>query len=495
MKAISRRLLGAVLASALSLRCWALDPSSEPVQIVEVVPATAGDRDELRVVLSRPVAWIEPGGGLDVWVADESVPHFVRLDDGRRALLVQPDPKWPAWPELGLRLRPGLVGEAGEHLDVDTSTRAVGRRVERAPDPTPRVSRMAPASGHAAPSNLRWLGLIVEPPRALSGAALRQRDDAWALLPEGARDGRVRVRLAEDGPRRPGIWTLSVPEGFELSDGLDRQVDLAPTPDLTSPRIEAWSYRVEASAVVVHLEADEAFFVRGSATTASGTEVQLDAPPYALRTMSVRVPTPLPSTLYEIEIELVDLSGNAVQLPAWAARSAPKLAVEITEVVTTPLRDWGDSEEAGRPFDPLPGSGSVTDADEWVELVNHSGRALDLRTVHIQLETMDGTPAVTQLSDPPAAYFGAGGDFDRWLPGEALVVRPRGSMSSRDLKIRVVSGDVVLDDIRLAEEAGEHPGGTPPDSVHEAIAKSSWGTWAWCRPTPGDAASSSDCLP
>jgi len=431
-----------------------------------------------------------------VWVGEgEPVPHALRIAARGRAIVLEPAPRWPDEERLGLRLRDGFVAADGRAWTVDTSTFAVALRPQAPPRRTPRVSRIAPTSGAAAPGNLRYLGLVIEPPEPLAELALRQRGFAWRLIPEAQAAGRVRVRLHDPGPRGPGTWTLEPPPGFEVATDLAGAVELDRSEDTDPPRPVSVATAVEADAVVVRLEADEPFFVRGRARTDGGAEAAVGAPPFILRSGVVRVDVAGPGVRHHVELELVDLAGNATALEPLRIRSAPEIDVEITEVVATPLRDWGDSDEAGRPFDPQPGDGSVSDTDEWVELVNRSPQALDLRGLDVRLETMDGTPSVTALASPPGAYFGAGGGPERWLPGEALVLRPRGSMSSRDVWIRVVSGERLLDDVRLADDGGDHPGGAPPDAWRESIARSAWGRWSWCRATPGDPAAAQDCAP
>lgn len=476
--------------------CLAFDPELEAVEIVEVIPAAVEARGPVELVLSAPVRWVEPGGGVDVWAeGDLPVPHHLRVGESGRSIVLEPDPRWPDVPRLGLRLREGLMDASGARRAVDTSTRSVVLVAAAEPPPTPRVRRMAPTSGWAAPSNLRWIGVLVEPPLPLPSAELRLRDETLTLEVAAADDGRVRLALPEGQRPPPGTWSLHLPEGFEVASGVAGQVDVAPDADLEPPQVRSWSVRVEAETIAVHLEADEPFFVRGVVSTPAGESAPVRAPPFALRAATVRADAIAPETLHRLELELVDAAGNAAALRPIEVRSAPRLEIVINEIVTTPLHDWGDSNEAGLPFDPLPGDGSVSDTDEWIELVNRSDRRIDLTQVDVRLEAMDGTPAVTALADPPGAYFGAGGDFDRWLPDEALVVRPRGSLSSRDLTVRVVSGDRVLDDVRLAEDGGEHPGGPPPDAVRESVARSIWSRWSWCRPTPGDPAAAVDCAP
>jgi hypothetical protein len=54
--------------------------------------------------------------------------------------------------------------------------------------------------------------------------------------------------------------------------------------------------------------------------------------------------------------------------------------VRINEVCASPRQDWSDSEGGnGVPYDLVPGTGPVRSEDEWIELLNASGAAVDLR--------------------------------------------------------------------------------------------------------------------
>ncbi|CAN0479583.1 unnamed protein product, partial [Laminaria digitata] len=122
------------------------------------------------------------------------------------------------------------------------------------------------------------------------------------------------------------------------------------------------------------------------------------------------------------------------------------------------------------------GLGAVNDNDEWVELVNLSERAVDLLQAGLELRALDGSPSVTPVDAAPALYFGAGGSVRSWKPGEALVVRPRGSLSQRELRLELYGSGALLDTLQIGGVGeADHPGGGLLDTVHEAIARDQHG--------------------
>ena len=53
--------------------------------------------------------------------------------------------------------------------------------------------------------------------------------------------------------------------------------------------------------------------------------------------------------------------------------------IVINEIVTDPQQDWNDSEGGdGIPFNNVPGNGTITPTDEWIELLNTGSEAVDL---------------------------------------------------------------------------------------------------------------------
>ncbi len=235
--------------------------------------------------------------------------------------------------------------------------------------------------------------------------------------------------------------------------------------------------------------------MRGEARTLSGDVIEYRSVPVAADRVPARPARPLDaSTAYTLHFEVEDLARNRAPPIEVPLVTPPAIAVAITEIVASPLRDWNDSEGGAVPFDPVPGVGTVSEADEWVELVNRSQSAIDLTTSGIELRTIDATPNVTVLAGAPALYFGDGGSLTSWWPGEALVVRARGAMSSRGLTVEVAAGDQRLDRVVLGEQSGaDHPGGSPPNVRYESVARTPSGGFAWCVPTPGDPRPATEC--
>jgi hypothetical protein len=122
--------------------------------------------------------------------------------------------------------------------------------------------------------------------------------------------------------------------------------------------------------------------------------------------------------------------GCVVAMPL--AANAASITFVINEVVGDPQQDWGGGVD---PFDGLPGAGSVTTADEYIELKNVSGTALSLEGYSLFMD--DGTAATdcftfnsTVVADPGGCtestfyrIFDASGT---WLPAASLTSIPAG---------------------------------------------------------------------
>ncbi|MEL7371022.1 MAG: hypothetical protein AAFN74_19030, partial [Myxococcota bacterium] len=199
---------------------------------------------------------------------------------------------------------------------------------------------------------------------------------------------------------------------------------------------------------------------------------------------------------YDLTITAFDLTDRRVVGLERQLIGPATVQVSLTEIVSTPRSDWGDSEPRGRPFDSSPGRGTVSSADEWIEMVNTSEQPIDIEAVGLRLRTIDQTPSETLVDLAPALNFGDGGTVNVWRPGEALVVRARGEMSRAPLVVEVWAGALLLDRVVLGDTAdADHPGGSPPDLVREAVAKDVNGRWRWCRPSPGDPGPNLSCEP
>jgi len=106
--------------------------------------------------------------------------------------------------------------------------------------------------------------------------------------------------------------------------------------------------------------------------------------------------------------------------------------VVINEVITDPQQDWSDSSGGnGIPFDDVPGSGTISSSDEWIEIHNTSTAAIDLTGWTV--EFIDSTPGLLEFANPGGAVlvFSSGGSLTDFLPGEYLTVgNPSGSMTN-----------------------------------------------------------------
>lgn len=73
----------------------------------------------------------------------------------------------------------------------------------------------------------------------------------------------------------------------------------------------------------------------------------------------------------------------------------PRGRVRISEIVVDPQSDWSD--ENGIPFDAVPGPGTPSSNDEYIEIVNASPEVVDLRGY--RLDMLDGTDEVLVLDE------------------------------------------------------------------------------------------------
>lgn len=149
-----------------------------------------------------------------------------------------------------------------------------------------------------------------------------------------------------------------------------------------------------------------------------------------------------PGTLYGLTIEAAtDAWGLALPGPrsfAFATRTAAGHVV-INEAVNAPESDWGDSAGGnGVAFDGVPGTGTVSASDEYVELYNGSNETVSL--TGWSLEQLDGTnqthvigagggvvervvPAGSPGAFPPGAYLVIGNAVGDLGDAVTLVLR------------------------------------------------------------------------
>ncbi len=117
----------------------------------------------------------------------------------------------------------------------------------------------------------------------------------------------------------------------------------------------------------------------------------------------------------------------------------------ITELVTDPQADHSENAGGnGIPFDAVPGTGTVSSIDEYVEIFNASGYVVDL--TGFRLEFHDTTPSAFVFGTSTGVVrISAGSTLEALLPGAfALVGNPPGVLNNRiTVLLRDPGGGVV----------------------------------------------------
>ncbi len=165
-----------------------------------------------------------------------------------------------------------------------------------------------------------------------------------------------------------------------------------------------------------------------------------------------------------------EAGGNGAR-DAGASDAGGRAAVLINEVVVDPQRDWSDSAGGnGVFFDVVPGNGSVTGSDEWIELYNAGLATVDLSGWTLVMT--DGTPATEPLGAGDAVLaFSARGSISALAPGEYLVVgNPKGDLSNTVTLELFDANGALVDSVALGAE-GAAPSGNASGVDDEAIAR------------------------
>jgi hypothetical protein len=145
---------------------------------------------------------------------------------------------------------------------------------------------------------------------------------------------------------------------------------------------------------------------------------------------------------------LLRLFAPLLLAPLLAATTVARAdSLLITEVVTDPQGDH--SENAGGnavPYDSIPGSGTVSSVDEFVELHNGGTEIVDLRG--FALDFLDSTPSRYVFGDSSVGVlrFSPGSAVDALLPGAfVLLGNPPGALNNA-LSIELRGPDGTLAD-------------------------------------------------
>ncbi len=143
-----------------------------------------------------------------------------------------------------------------------------------------------------------------------------------------------------------------------------------------------------------------------------------------------------------------------------AASRAGADSLLITEAVVDPQGDHSESSGGnGVPYDGMPGTGSISTVDEFLEIYNAGPVAIDLAR-HV-LEFLDTSPEVYVFGSGGSVVlrFSAGSSIHALLPGGFVVIgNPPGAMNNL-IEILLRDGDgALLDRLSISSGAASGPG-------------------------------------
>ncbi len=145
----------------------------------------------------------------------------------------------------------------------------------------------------------------------------------------------------------------------------------------------------------------------------------------------------------------------------------------INEVVLDPQQDWNDSEGGdGNLFNAVPGTGTVTTSDEWIEIFNASGDTLDLS--NWTLEMTDSTPETHVIGGGSGTevFVPASASVSSFSPGAYLVIgNPIGSNNNDTYFALRNSSGVLVDDLEIGDDPeGDGDGDGAPEAGEDGNA-------------------------
>lgn len=488
-----------VICSAALVAVACIEPP-RPAPEATFMPVALGvapDTD-VPVEASVRIAFSEPVRAGSILVRREDgrpVRFTMALDDTQQELVVSPDAAWPSGEALFVMVGPGFATDDGREVVPSKEpfrfTTAEGRL------PNPRAVVRMPPPGEAAPVNLRYVWVDSSPPLPVPIGAARLTTETEKIRLTPTREHGGAALFEVQGALTPSTtYAFALEhEGVAPADPATSIVRTSTVWDGVAPTVTSTRVMIDGDVLLVDVDADEPIVAIGTAVDASGRSVPLASRPGAGRQLRLASSGEIAGgAQLAVHVVVTDLAGNPAPPIRFEVGFPSATRAHISEVVPTALHDWSDSAGGAVPFDDRPGNGAITSTDEWIEIVNDSREPVSILSAGLELRTIDRTPSITKVNGAPALYFGDGGNLRAWWPGEALVVRPRGDMSQRELTVELWSGSTLLDRVTIGGGAdSDHPGGSPPDIWYEAVARDPEGVMRWCAPTPGDPLPNGDC--
>ncbi len=175
-----------------------------------------------------------------------------------------------------------------------------------------------------------------------------------------------------------------------------------------------------------------------------------------------------------------DGEGDSCVEPCGEADSEPEPQPElagyvvINEIVVDPQQDWGESSGGdGVSFNEVPGTGSITGSDEWIELFNASTEPVDLTSWSIHM--LDGSDEVDVLGEGAGTeIFSSASSLITYFESQSYLIigNPVGdNLNKITIELRNALGELV-DQVRVGVEGGLEPNGDASGVEDEAIARS-----------------------
>lgn len=218
------------------------------------------------------------------------------------------------------------------------------------------------------------------------------------------------------------------------------------------------------------------FSVLGAEEENNVDTVIVDTNVTSSETVSEEITTTLSEESTEVSSDSVTTSedvavtaSDEVSLDDVTAESFDWARVLITEVVTDPQQDHSESSPGnGIEFDEIPGVGTVSSSDEYIEIFNGTPDAVDMS--QWSLNMLDGTDVFQDLSTTVTSHV---------QPGEFLVIgNPTGAINNTVTIELLDESDVLIDSVSVddANAAGIED---------EAYSLNEEGEWIQGAATPG----------